>query len=192
MSSANRIDLIMEIKATLLNHPGKVLADQSLPRAAVAMVLYSDSANKEILMLLVKRKIREGDPWSGHMALPGGRYSETDRHILATVIREVMEETKIDLRECSILGTLDEILPSNFSIRVTPYVALSSKKPEVELNESEIESYVWIPVSFFLDQKNVKPFFIGSRNFPSYNYLGNPVIWGMTFRIIQDFVSKLT
>ncbi|MHB1909413.1 MAG: NUDIX hydrolase [Nitrososphaerales archaeon] len=191
MSSAGN-DLIEKIKATLLNHPGKVLADQSLPRAAVAMVLYFELANNEIRMLLVKRKTREGDPWSGHMALPGGRYSETDRHILATVIREVMEETKIDLRECSILGTLDEILPSNFSMRVTPYVALSSKKPEIELNENEIESYVWIPVSFFLNPENVESFTVGSRNFPSYNYLGNPVIWGMTFRIIQNFVSKLS
>ena len=41
-------------------------------RAAVALVLRPGDAG-ELELLLIKRADYEGDPWSGHVALPGGR-----------------------------------------------------------------------------------------------------------------------
>src|ERR1700682_285931 len=41
------------------------------PRAAVAAVLRAGTTGPEILF--IERAKREGDPWSGHMAFPGGR-----------------------------------------------------------------------------------------------------------------------
>jgi demethylspheroidene O-methyltransferase len=34
-------------------------------------------------LLFIERARREGDPWSGHMALPGGRVDPDDEHALA-------------------------------------------------------------------------------------------------------------
>ena len=39
-------------------------------------------------VLLMKRTERAGDPWSGHISLPGGRHDRTDADLLATAIRE--------------------------------------------------------------------------------------------------------
>lgn len=129
------------------------------------------------------------------MAFPGGRYEDKDRLILSTAIREVLEETGIDLRNCSILGTLDEVTPTTRAIRVTPYVALAPESAEVNLNASEIAEHIWVPLTFFKNQSNIRPHVV-TRNsnevvVPSFLYREKYVIWGMTLRMIEDFVRKV-
>jgi 8-oxo-dGTP pyrophosphatase MutT (NUDIX family) len=193
-------NLVGKIKSVLLANPGKTIPQGSesskYPKAAVAMLLHPDKQGSELLTLMVRRKTRETDPWSGQMAFPGGRYSETDRDLLATVIREVIEEIGVDLRKTSILGSLDEVIGGSFPITVRPYVALTEEgKMEIMVDHREIESCVWIPLSFFQDRRNIQPLKIDRRGqtlqFPSYKYLGNEIIWGMTLRIIEDFLRKI-
>ena len=57
------------------------------PQAAVALLLTPDPDR----LLLIRRAEREGDPWSGHLALPGGRRDESDTDLLATALRETFE-----------------------------------------------------------------------------------------------------
>jgi hypothetical protein len=54
--------------------------------AAVALLLRPSSDGPELL--LIRRAEREGDPWSGHMALPGGRADPGDRDAAATAAAE--------------------------------------------------------------------------------------------------------
>ena len=46
-------------------------------RSSVAIILRQKKENHEVLM--IKRADREGDPWSGHMAFPGGRRESRDK-----------------------------------------------------------------------------------------------------------------
>ena len=46
------------------------ISDVTTLKAAVALVL---RARDPLENLLVKRAVSDADPWSGHMALPGGR-----------------------------------------------------------------------------------------------------------------------
>ena len=55
-------------------------------------------------LLVVKRSEKEGDPWSGHWALPGGRWQEGDEDLGATLRREVLEETGIDIGSATPIG----------------------------------------------------------------------------------------
>jgi 8-oxo-dGTP pyrophosphatase MutT (NUDIX family) len=192
--------LIQKMKASLLANPGKTVPanskDSVLPKAAVAVILHPENKSGELLVLFVKRRTREGDPWSGHMAFPGGRYSETDRNLLGTVIREVREEIGVDLRELASLGGLDEVIAGGLPIRVTPYVLLSKDELEIKIDEKEIENCIWIPLSFFQDRKNIQLYKINrlgqTLEVQSYKFLGNQVIWGITFRIIEDFLRKIS
>ncbi|MCA9639821.1 MAG: NUDIX domain-containing protein, partial [Myxococcales bacterium] len=63
--------------------------------AAVAAVLRPTDADTEVL--LIRRAEHEGDPWSGHMAFPGGRHDPTDPDLLTTARRETLEEVGLDL-----------------------------------------------------------------------------------------------
>ena len=191
--------LVEKMKASLLANPGKTVpanSKDSFPKAAVAVILHPDNKSGELLVLFVKRKTREADPWSGHMAFPGGRYSETDQNLLGTVIREVLEEIGVDLRELSILGGLDEVIAGGLPIRVTPYVVLSKDELEIKINEKEIENCIWIPLSFFKDRKNIQLYKINrlgqTLEVQAYKFLENQVIWGITFRIIEDLLRKIS
>ncbi|MBT3458112.1 MAG: NUDIX domain-containing protein, partial [Halieaceae bacterium] len=64
-------------------------------RAAVAIVLHE--ADGELCLLMIRRAQREGDPWSGHMAFPGGRRDPDDIDDRFCAIRETREEIALDL-----------------------------------------------------------------------------------------------
>jgi 8-oxo-dGTP pyrophosphatase MutT (NUDIX family) len=194
-SFASRIEDILSKKT------GKKVTDpkfRSLPRAAVAVILSPDPLTKELATLLVKRVSKEKDPWSGQMAFPGGRSHGSDSNVFETVLREVLEETSIDLTKCKLLGTLDEIMPSSsLSIIVTPFVFSAAQEDIlVKLQEEELETFVWVPISFFLRKENeakstVKPAGRDPLQVPSYLVLGQHIVWGLTFRIIRDLLEKI-
>lgn len=198
LNGNNRL-LIEKIKASM-GKEDDVLStsnpDENLPRAAVTTILKPDNLNHELVMLFLKRNARVDDPWSGHIAFPGGRFIEQDRDILSTAARELMEETGIDMRDCEILGALNEVTPSSFrSIQVTPFVILAPEKVYINLDQNEIERFFWIPVSYFRDQLNIRPHSIVrlglKTEVPSYKFVEENVIWGLTFRIIQDLIERM-
>ena len=58
-------------------------------RAAVAMILQLHDG--ELGVWMIKRAEHEKDPWSGHMAFPGGRLEPIDRNGLAAARRNAFE-----------------------------------------------------------------------------------------------------
>src|SRR3989442_10873051 len=61
--------------------------------------------------LFIRRAQRADDPWSGQVALPGGRRDAGDADLFATAVRETREETGIDLAGAERLGRLDDLYP---------------------------------------------------------------------------------
>ena len=100
--------------------------------AAVALILVA-TLDGDLEVLFIQRAELTGDPWSGHMALPGGRRSPDDSDLLATAIREAREETGIELPRDYVLGQLDEFAPRTPTLPpvvVRPYVfGLPSRPP---------------------------------------------------------------
>src|SRR6185503_14558552 len=117
--------------------------------AAIALIVRpSDAGEPELLM--IKRAEHEQDPWSGHIACPGGRMEPGDRDLEQTAIRETWEETAIDLaRDGRILGTLDDISPRTPSLPplvIRPFVAVV--KHEVTISASlEVAEAFWVPLA---------------------------------------------
>ncbi len=79
-----------------------------MKRSAVAMVL--KLIDGELHILMIKRAEREGDPWSGHMAFPGGRMDPGDANGFSVAVRETEEEVGLTLgSEDLCIGRLSEI-----------------------------------------------------------------------------------
>ena len=160
--------------------------DDGQRRAAVAAVLHEER------VLLMKRIVREGDPWSGHISLPGGGFHATDRDLLATAIRETQEELGIDLAGARLLGNLKPLSPMSAGpngIAVTPFVFVTHAAIEPVCGP-EADAAFWLPLpealSGALDDTYTYPG--TSRTFPCWSYEGH-VIWGLTWRILGDLLS---
>ncbi len=183
--------LLPKVREALSRHAPAVLTDPNAATAAVALVL---AASPEPSILLIRRAERPGDPWSGHMALPGGYSATQDGHLEVTAARETREETGVDLSPTArLLGTLSDVAPISGLPRVMvrpfvfelPRVLAPSAGPEV------VEA-VWIPVAELFDPANRKPLTLtfpsGPRTFPSFQ-IRSYTIWGLTERILSEFAS---
>lgn len=172
--------------------PQTVEAPEALP-AAVALILIE---RQGIEALFIKRAARVGDPWSGQVALPGGRYEPEDRDLLITAIRETGEETGVDLSRAERLGALDDLYPRTPTlppVRVRPFVFTIPTAPPLVISD-EVERAFWVPLARLGEpgvRRDVKLIVRGEpRIFPAYD-LGEDVIWGMTERILTPFLTML-
>ena len=96
-----------------------------MKRSAVAMILQVRAGELQILM--IKRADREGDPWSGHMAFPGGRMEKSDSNGFAVAVRETAEEVGLALStEDECIGRLSDLnarpQKGALGMAVTPFV----------------------------------------------------------------------
>ncbi|MCW3989541.1 MAG: CoA pyrophosphatase [Candidatus Bathyarchaeota archaeon] len=154
--------------------------------AAVAMLLAE--TDDTVKVLLVKRATREEDPWSGHMAFPGGRRGHGDRDLMATACRETREETEIDLTQCTTIGSLAALHSTvRPDLCIQPFIFSCTEPPEVTLNE-ELMAHYWIPLEE-LNRSRGKTR-IDSREFPAYLVEGEAV-WGLTYRMLEKFFGIL-
>jgi len=109
-----------KIKAQLLNLPGSKYQDLMMPSyrgkllkgekkldSAVMIILYIK--NKELYTSIIKRSVYDGKH-SGQMALPGGKYQESDKSLINTAIRETNEEIGVNIKESEILGNLTSLI----------------------------------------------------------------------------------
>ena len=116
-------------------------------QAAVALVL---RAREPLELLLIKRATSERDPWSGHMALPGGRHEESDPDLAATAVREALEEIGLPLhRHAKPLGRLDDVRTHTGDMIVRPYV-WSLEEPVVLSPNAEV-AVVFAPADVAAD-----------------------------------------
>lgn len=175
-------------------HPEKIEPSEGFLHAAVMMILKDDPDGPS--MLFIKRPESVLDPFSGHMAFPGGKMRESDSSKLNTAIRETLEEIGVDLNiHGMVLGELDDVNPNNPRARgyvVTPFLCALTDEVPLELNIHEVEAAVWVPVSHLTNERNFK---IRYRErdgsiFEDYTYSYGPyIIWGMTGRILRNFLS---
>jgi 8-oxo-dGTP pyrophosphatase MutT (NUDIX family) len=188
---------LRRLERALAERPGTLAPDDGAPRRAAVAVVLRNAGNGSLELLLIKRSEREDDPWSGHIALPGGRHDPTDATLQDTAVRETREETGIDLaRDGFVLGTLDELRPRSAmlpSIIVTPYVAVVRADVSLETSD-EVASAFWVPLASLADPLSAVQAEVTARGatwkVPSYQLAGHTV-WGMTERILNNLLTVL-
>ena len=179
-------------RALAVHAPQEIDAPEALP-AAVALILIK---RHDLEALFIKRAARAGDPWSGQVAFPGGRYESTDVDLRATAIREAREETEVELSDAEPLGVLDDLYPRTPTlppVRVRPFVFGLAGTPRLAPS-NEVERAFWVPLTRFHEagvRREVNLFLRGEdRVFPAYD-LGEDLIWGMTERILTPFLELI-
>ena len=189
---------ILHIRDRLSKHsPAPVDIDPPM-RAAVALLL--QPRPDDVYVLFIHRAHHPHDPWSGHMAFPGGRHEPEDPDLLVTIQRETHEEIGISLDEHGeYLGRLAEVQAmargKQTSMIVSPFVYLVSQEARPVPDPVEVQDIIWVPLSF-MQQDGVEQ--IVQRNLqagstiqvPALLY-GGKTIWGLTYRMLRDFLELI-
>lgn len=187
---------LAHVRRVLASRPGVADHDPAARPAAVAVILHEDPAG--ISALFIKRAEQAGDPWSGQIAFPGGRFETGDSDLLATAIREAREETGIDLTQAEKLGPLDDVNPKSPHlppIVVRPYVFAVSHRTPHSNSPAEVQRSFWIPFRTLIDPATSTQVTMTLRGVPrtftAYKVEGE-IIWGMTERIVRLFLERIT
>lgn len=199
--STTRLSELPEALASRFGSFGTVVPDPRRRNAAVAVVLrpppgQGDPSPRSCDFLAIRRAESSRDPWSGQMALPGGRLDETDAGLLQAAIRESREETGVDLNDAgAALGRIAPLRPVMVripAISIWPFVFRVEPGTTARVASREVASVHWFPVSALADEANR-----GShrwqhrgvvRRFPCVRVDGQ-VIWGLTYRVLTSLLD---
>jgi 8-oxo-dGTP pyrophosphatase MutT (NUDIX family) len=183
-TSQQDMSLLERLTTVLAEFEPSLIEANGRRQAAVALLLRErDSRGLEILV--IRRAENEHDPWSGHMALPGGGYEPGDHSVYDTARRETLEEIGIDLDEGLFLGRLDDVGPRRMPGQlVVSTVVVAIDADPGPLDPREVVEAFWIPVDSLVDETVEVPDFPGS--WPAFTYKDHYVIWGLTHRILTQ------
>jgi 8-oxo-dGTP pyrophosphatase MutT (NUDIX family) len=166
-------------------------------RAAVAIVLRDVEDGPQVL--LIRRSERADDPWSGHMAFPGGREDPGDESLLATAIRETREELALDLSTSGrLIGPLGD-LPAvargrRVAITITPFVFELTRDVELTYQPEEVAEVVWAPLDPLMNGQ-LRTTHAHERDgeaavSPAHDVDGR-IVWGLTYRMLENLFALL-
>lgn len=160
-------------------------------KASVALIL-SNEIQPEILF--IHRTTRAGDPWSGHIALPGGGYESGDEDLIETAKRETFEEVGVDLNRGHYLGHLSRLqlkkLGAPIDYGLECHIFYLSEKPPLQISAGEVSEAFWVPQSEVFSAENItsKVFHFAkeSHELPCIEILGK-TIWGLTYVVLSHY-----
>lgn len=187
--------LLVRFMRELATRPGRELEIEGQVRRAAILLALRAQPTGEPELLMIKRAEAERDPWSGHIACPGGRMEPGDRDLAVTAVRETWEETGIDVaRDGRLLGQLDDLRPRSSllpQIVIRPYVALVRAGVEI-IPSLEVASAFWVPLSALREQGAWGMGLVHSRSgrrTVSVFQHGEHTVWGITERVLRQFLT---
>lgn len=164
--------------------------------AAVAMIL-RDAGAAGAEVLFIERAMRPGDPWSGHMAFPGGRLEPSDDSPLAAARRETREEVGLELSRAEYLGHLCDLTGRSGAPKpmiVSAHAFHLAEDQSLALDLQEVRSAFWFPVAELRNASRRTTHTLRElqgRSFPAI-VVGDPgrhFVWGLTYRILETMFA---
>jgi 8-oxo-dGTP pyrophosphatase MutT (NUDIX family) len=186
---------VMRLMRSLAENPARTVEREGNERLAAILLALRARHDGEPELLMIKRAEVEGDPWSGHIACPGGRMEPEDQDLAVTAVRETLEETGVDVaRDGRLLGQLDDISPRSPylpPIVIRPYVALV--RPDVKIVPSEeVAQAFWVPLSVLRTPAAWGTAMVsvrGREQEVSVFQHGEYTVWGLTERVLRQFLE---
>lgn len=161
-------------------------------KAAVMMLFYPKASQTHLVLI-----VRNSYPGvhSSQIAFPGGKVESYDLTMADTALRETEEEIGVDKSSIEIIKEFTEIYipPSNFL--VSPFLGICTSEPSFVLQEDEVAGIIELPLSFFLDDKNVvmrklSTSYAESIDVPAF-LVKEHVVWGATAMMMSELKETL-
>ena len=186
-----------DIQTALAAHtPVEVQPKPTTRKAAVAIVMRETEAGPQ--MLFIKRAEKDGDPWSGHMAFPGGHMETSDPSLQHAAMRETHEEIGLDLTHANYLGALNHqhAQPRGrvLDMLIAPHAFVIHGDPVFNPNY-EVDEVVWTALEPMarnqIHDTETKPIAGTPTIFNGYRLERGHFVWGLTYRMLKTFFTVL-
>lgn len=173
-------------------------ADRDARRQAAVAAILRERSDHDLELLLIRRADRDGDVWSGHVALPGGRREPADADLVETAMRETREEVELDLEHAALLGALPRLEPMSPQlppISVQPFV-WRVDAGAAPMTSAEVAAVAWVTIDHLRDEASRIEYRMlapdgAERVFPAIHVGGAVPLWGMTHRIVESLLDVL-
>ena len=176
---------------TLLSPIPAPLELPDVRRASVAVVF-----DKNLLLVLMQRALREGDPWSGHLSFPGGHREPADESDLAAAVRETQEEIGLALNPEHILGPLSPIQTRGRGVPkriIVPFVFCVPSVYDLRPNE-EVAAVHTLSLTDLLHGTGRSHFTLQWQSqpwtLPQVQFSGGK-LWGLTLQILDELLHRI-
>lgn len=186
---------IAEIEKALAPYTPLLSAPRGGTRAAVALIINAAASGPRLLF--IKRAVNENDPWSGNISFPGGKVENGEGDPRLTAERETLEETGLDLRTSRFLGRLSDITGARIPIHVSCFVYRTDEDGPFRLMDEEVQEAFWVPLEALIDpvRRGLKEVRFDGRIMASQGislpHPGEPVLWGLTYMLVMEFLGLL-
>ncbi|MFC0523437.1 NUDIX hydrolase [Pontibacillus salicampi] len=195
----------------LVNHTPSIIGDDGLHSYALLLPLME---REDGLHLLFEVRSYEMRRQPGEICFPGGKQDADDADEKDTAVREATEELGVAASQINDVHSIGYMV-SPFGMKVEAYAGvLQCTMEELTPNKAEVAEVFTVPLSFFLEeepeihyvQMEVTPeasfpfdlipygenYQWPKRRYPEYfYYYQGRVIWGLTARILHDFVKSI-
>jgi 8-oxo-dGTP pyrophosphatase MutT (NUDIX family) len=141
---------------------------------------------------LLTRRTEEVQTHKGQISFPGGM-REGEEDLFTTALRETFEEVGIEQHRIEPLGRFHDYI-SITNYRVTPFAGFIDGPFTTVPQVHEVAEILQVPFRVFTDPERLrieKRIVLGREEDVYFYSYGTHQIWGLTARIIRDFVETL-
>jgi 8-oxo-dGTP pyrophosphatase MutT (NUDIX family) len=177
------------IRKRLAENPVRALQQEGRRRAAILISVLEKDRRPHFLLTLRTQHVATH---KGQISFPGGMCDADDPSLSLTALRETREELGIPAERIELLGQFHDCI-SVTNVVVTPFVGVLEADVPLTPNPREVEEVILIPLDFFRETTpRMETRERNGRRMILYFYdYGTQVVWGLTARIIKDFVELL-
>lgn len=158
----------------------------------VLILLYGRDGD---LQLLLTRRKDDLQSHAGQVSFPGGR-KESSETLLATALRETLEEVGIPPNAMTVLGALTPlyIFPSDFEVH--PFVAWyrNGEQPLFTPNTEEVAEIIEVSLDQLLDPSTLKEEMWTIRGYEllvPFFHVGEHKVWGATAMMLSELLERV-
>ncbi|WP_035101593.1 NUDIX hydrolase [Aneurinibacillus terranovensis] len=198
----------IQSKITTRTRPFNLFGFAPLMRAAVMIPLVEINGKVHVLFEIRAQTLKRQP---GEICFPGGKIEPEDRSEEEAAIRETCEELGLTRDDIEIIENLGVLIPP-YSSSIYCYVGRIKDHTKMIFNKDEVEDIFFVPLDFFLKQEpqvhyirlgmnpeedfpfdlipDGKDYKWRTVRLPEFFYeYEERIIWGLTARIIVEFVS---
>lgn len=193
MTAPFATELVEQLRDRLAAREREVVdARPPLTRAGVLVPLFIDDGG---LSVLFTRRTDTVLTHKGQISFPGGAEEPGDSSLVQTALRESYEEIGLDPERVTVIGELDDAFTAVSGFVVSPVIGMVSGDPAtLRPAPTEVRSLLLVPLTTLQDARVHREelrTWDGVGYTIHYYTVGDDVIWGLTGRILYQFLNLI-